>query len=290
MTYLYTPEEARPIANVVFKFMQSRQFTVSIEKALNDDAPCRTTLIAEKAGLNILFEAQNEVNCDEYLRTLVLWLNNNCHYAELFIVSHRGTNFSGYFFRQLDQAGIGLMIVEDNGKLTIERQPRNPALIVSPAPTLKFGKYKQYVMAFLAKFNQPNSFLSPDTPRKDALRDVCELVEGLTEDVAITAAKKGYLLRDEQTIQQMTWSNRINVLAAPNAYAPNYSPFVTEELKTDLHSFRNGRNLVDHRVRSKREEVQRQQKFQDRMITGVRLVADLVSLKTKIARKKKLSP
>lgn len=274
MTYIYTPEEACSIADIVLKFLQEQKFDVSIEQIVNEDAPCSTTLLAKKGELNILFEAQNEVSCDQSLKELAFWLENRRYYAELFIATHIDATFSGSFLRQLDQAGIGLIMVE-SGEVKIERQPRNPALKVSPEPNLKFGMYKKAVMTCLAKYNKPLSFLTGDNARKDALRDLCELLEGLTEVVTIAAVRKGYLQRSEEIIINMKWSDQINILAAANAYANNEHPFLSEELKTDLHAFRNGRNLVDHKVRSKREEALRQQKFPDRMITGIRLIAEL---------------
>jgi hypothetical protein len=290
MNYIYTPEEARSIANALSKFLKSRGFTVNIDEALNDDAPCSTTLIAKRAELSILFEAQNQVSCEEHLKDLALWLNNHRFYAELFIATHRDMTFSGAFLKQLDQTGIGLILVEDSGSVKIERQPRNPALVVCPEPTFRFGIYKQDVKNILAQFNQYNSFLSADNPRKHALRDMCELVEGLTEEVALAASKKGFLNRSEERITNMKWIDQINALAAQDAYLGGQRPFVQEALKIDLHSFRGARNLVDHNVRSAREEARRQKQFAERMMMGPRLVADLVSIKSIIARKKKLGP
>lgn len=287
MTYIYTPEEALSIADALSKFLKSQGLNVYIDQALSDEAPYITTLIAKKGELNLLFEAQNEVGCDQFLKDLAVWLHSQRHYAELFIATHRDASFSGTFLQQLDQTGIGLILVEGSGKIKIERNPKNPVLIVSAEPSLKFGKYKELVKACLDKFNQPNSFLYPNNVRKDALRDLCELVEGLTEEVALAAARKGYLQRTEDKIREMKWSDQINATAAEDAYIGNHKPFVSEGLKTDLHSFRNGRNIVDHKVRSKREDTQRQQKFPDRMITGIRLVADLVSLKSTISRMKR---
>jgi len=290
MRYIYTPEDARPIANTVAKFMQRKGFSISVEKPLNYDAPCSTTLIATKAGLNILLEARYQVSCEQYMKELSLWLHKHLYYAELFISTHRSNSFSGEFLKDLDRTGIGLILVDDDSTLKIERHPSNPALTVNPSPHLKFGSYVSQVKACLDKFNQPLSFLAETDARKDALRDLCELVEGITEDIAIGAVKKGYLQRDEEHIKQGSWSDQINMLAAASAYKTGHTPFVSDELKTDLHAFRNGRNLVDHKVRSKQDDVRRQQKFPDRMIMGIRLVSDLVSLKSQISRKKRLIP
>jgi hypothetical protein len=290
MNYLYTPEESQSIANALVKYMQGQGFTVDIEKPLHESAPCSTTLFAQKANLNILFEVQKQVHCDRYIKDLALWLLKQGFYAELFIATHNTTNFSGEFLKEIDHAGIGLIIIENEAKVEIVKPPVNPALKINPSPSLKFGSCKEMVKACIDKFGQPISFLSGNDTRKDALRDLCEIVEKLTEDVALAAIRKGYLQRDEDTIKKLKWADKINVISAKEAYATGCTPFVSEELKLDLHAFRNGRNIVDHKVRTKKEDALRQQKFPDRMITGIRLVSDLASIKSSIDRKKKITP
>lgn len=289
MKYIYTPDDAQRIANAVAKFLKRHKYSVYSERPLNNDAPYRTTLLAKRERLSILVEAQRRAAFDTSLQELAVYLLTNGISAELFIATDMDAPLTGTFLRRINQIGIGLMLVDDTSNTIIEREPNNPALKVSLEPTLKFGKHKLSVLSCLAKFNQPNSFLTANNSRKDALRDLCELVESLTEEVALAAAKKGYLDRSEDVIRAMKWSDQINVLGAAGAYAGGHPPFVSEALKTDLHSFRNGRNLVDHKVRSKREEALRQQKFPDRMMTGVRLVADLAYIKSKITRKKRLT-
>ena len=56
---------------------------------------------------------------------------------------------------------------------------------------------------------------------------------------------------------------------------------IEADLKDDLHSFTRGRNLVDHKVKGKRQEEKRQKQFADRMMQGPRLIAELVLLQRK---------
>lgn len=282
MNYIYTPEEARSIADALSKFLKSHGFTVNVDEALNDDAPCSTTLIAKRAELSILFEAQNQVSCEEHLKDLALWLNNHRFYAELFIATHRDMTFSGAFLKQLDQTGIGLILVEDSGNVKIERQPRNPALVVCPEPTLKFGPFQSKVKECIAKFNLPQSFLTPGNPRVDAARDICEIVEGLTEELAVKGVRKKILKLNEKNIKDQDWSGQINTLASRKACLPGKNPIIDNDFKTDLHSFRGMRNLLDHKARSKRKEVERQQQLAERMMMGPRLVAELTAKKRKL--------
>lgn len=283
MKYIYTPEEVRPIADAIFKFMRNHGFDVSIEKPFCNDAPCATTLIATKGSLAILLEAQHRLICDQYIKDLSHWLNSNRHNAELFIIADRNTtSFSGDFLKQLNQTGVGLILVEDDLEPTIERSPKNPALIISPEPTLRFGPYEKEVKSCIAKFNSPCSFLSAHNPRFDAARDMCEIVEGLTEKLAIHAVKKKHLKLTEQNIIDQDWASQINTLGSQNACTPGESPILCDSLKTDLHSFRGIRNFLDHKTRSRTQEIDRQQQLSERMMMGPRLIDRLVKIKRKI--------
>ncbi len=282
MKYIYTPEEALSIADTLLRFLREQKFIVAVEQILHEDAPCNTTLLARKGHLNILLEAQNEACCDSSLKELALWLHNKRVCAELFIATHRTASFSGQFFKDLDQSGIGLILVEDTGNLKIDRHPQNPALIVCPDPTLKFASYKSKVNQCVAKFNLPHSFLTPGNPRMDAARDMCELVEGLTEEVALTGTRKNFIKLTEKNVKDQDWSSQINTLASQRACVSDRNPIIDTTLKTDLHSFRSVRNLLDHKVSTKRKEVERQQQLAERMMMGPRLVATLTAIKQRL--------
>ncbi len=283
MKYIYTPEEVRTIADALFRFMQHQGFNVCIEKPLRDDAPCATTLIATKGSLAILLEAQHRLICDQYIKDLSHWLNSNRLNAELFIIADRNTaSFSGDFLKQLNQTGVGLILVEDDLKPTIERFPKNPALIISPEPTLRFGLYSKKVKSCIAKFNSPCSFLSTNNPRLDAARDMCEIVEGLTEELAIYAVKKKHITLAEKDIMEKDWAGQINTLGSQNVCSPGENAILNDLLKTDLHSFRGIRNLLDHKTRSRTQEIDRQQQLAERMMMGPRLIDRLVKMKRKL--------
>lgn len=286
MEYICTAEEAWPIADAVKKFLQLEKYNVQIEKVITTDVPYRTTLLATRNHYSILVDAQHKPDVDIAVKDLVVWLLSNTRCAELFIATDRAAVFSGKFFRALDNTGIGLMIVEDDGTVIIDRNPKNPALVVNPEPGLKFGKYAKAVGTCLKKFNSPSSLLSGDNYRKDALRDLCEIVEGQTEELAVRLSNKGHLILDEEEIRKRKWNDQINLMASKDAYKPNIKPFITEPLKLDLHSFRDARNKLDHKVRSKRDEIARQQQLPERMMMGSRLVADLSKISASVKRRK----
>jgi hypothetical protein len=240
-------------------------------------------LIATKGSLAILLEAQHRLICDQYIKDLSYWLNSNRHNAELFIIADRNTaSFSGDFLKQLNQTGVGLILVEDDLEPAIERSPKNPALIISPEPTLRFGPYEKEVKSCIAKFNSPCSFLSDYNPRLDAARDMCEIVEGLTEELAIYAVKKKHITLTEKDIMEKDWAGQIDTLRSAKACAPGKSPILDEPLKIDLHSFRGIRNLLDHKTRTRTQEIDRQQQLAERMMMGPRLVDRLVKMKRRI--------
>lgn len=101
----------------------------------------------------------------------------------------------------------------------------------------------------------------------------------ITEELGVTACRKGRLKIPEEPFRNKDWAGQINELARPEAYKSPFTPIVSASLKDDLHSFRGGRNLVDHKTRSLREEKRRQMQFADRMMQGPRLVAELLALK-----------
>lgn len=286
MDYIYTTEEAQPIANYVRLYLEKRKFEVRTEVALNADAPCRTTLLSqERNGLSILVEAQRRPKIDGSLRALASWFQRERSYCELYVATMEDSNFSGIFLQELENLWAGLILVDDNGNITINREPKNPALFISPDPTLKFGVYRDPIRNAKAKFNAPSSILTNSDPRKDGLRDMCEIVEKLTEELALLTMRKGLLNATEKEIEKMKWSNQVDVLSSRKRYTSG-SPIINAQLKRDLDSFTGGRNLFSHKARNRTEEINRQRQAADRMMLGPRLAAQLVSLKSRVNRKR----
>ena len=169
---------------------------------------------------------------------------------------------------------MGLLISDAEGKVHVLEKARNPALQVTPDPTLKYGDCGPEVKQAVEKFNQ--------TDRKDGLRDLCEIVERETEELALRASQRGRLKMDENAIKDMDWSSQINTLASRQCLQPRSRTNVTPPMKDDKHSFTRGRNLVDHKVRGKKENAQRERQFAERMMQGPRLLAELDSLQRKV--------
>lgn len=274
MDFEITPEEARPCAGRLFKHLKRASGRVFIEKPAWDDAPYRTTLLTRSGEDIVLYEVQGNLNFHDRLMNFAQWLHANRKYAELYLVTHANSPTTLVQFNQIKNHGVGLILLTDDEKFDLSLPAKNPALVVTPDPGLKYGELKSEVFACVHKFN--------GGARKDGLRDLCELVERETEKVLLTAARKGWSHLSEATIRSKDWSDQINALATNTIMNGGRNALIDGKLKDDLHSFRGARNLVDHQARTKREDWKRQRQFLERMMMGARLIADLVSLRRKI--------
>lgn len=248
--------------------------TVSVEVAAWQDAPFRSTLVGKLGGLITLVEAQGALNYSKPIKDFVTWIAAKRHYAELNIAVPSDATMQAGVLDELREDGIGLLVVEEEGAVRQSIPPKNPALVVTPDPTLKFGKCRQEVLEAVTKFNDVN--------RKDGLRDMCELVERETEVLAVMAVRKGLLVMSEGVIRGQDWSSQIDTLASARAYNPSHTPIVEAKLKADMHSFRGARNLIDHKARTKRDDKRRQMQFAERMMQGPRLIAEIMTLQRRM--------
>lgn len=274
MKFVVTPEEAQFPALAVAKQFRKRGMTVRSEVEAWSGSPYRTTLVARKSGLCLLVEAQGILNYGKAIKELATWLAAHRHYAELYLATGYEAVFQAGILGEMKRDGVGLLVVDENGVVSESHKARNPALVVTPEPTLRFGDCKLEVLDAVRKFN--------DVDRKDGLRDMCEVVERETEELALRAVRKGLLTMDEAAIEAKDWSSQIDTLASKNAYVTGKTPIVSATLKNDLHSFRGARNLVDHKVKGKRDDSNRQKQFAERMMQGPRLTAELLSLQRKL--------
>jgi hypothetical protein len=275
MRFSFTPEEAQAIAIAVAKHFMKANGKPRIEAPAWDGAPYRTTLLFVNGQLQVLIDCQDGPSYTTGLKELAVQLAANRQYAELYIATRDEAVLSGEMLQALRKDGVGLLLVAESGAVSTHSTARNAALVVSPDPTLALGDCKQEVQAALRKFN--------DVDRKDGLRDMCEVVEGETKRLALKASRKGVVTVTEQALEGMDWSNQINCLASAKCQASGRQVLIDDKLKNDFHSFRGARNLVDHPAKGKRQEAKRQRQFAERMVQGPRLVAELVSLRRKLA-------
>jgi hypothetical protein len=274
MNFADIPEEALLVAQAVVKHLERQKWRVKVLRSPWEEARYRPSLLAEKSGCYRLVETQGTLDYHKALKEYAAWLAANRHYAQLYLATNADANTQAGVLAALRRDGVGLWVVDDNKKILESIAARNPALVVTPDPNLKCGACHSEVRAAVGKFNEIN--------RKDGLRDICEIVERETENLALIGVRKGLLKMNEAAIKGMDWSQQINALASANAHNPGKNTIVEDGFKNDLHSFRGARNLIDHKVSTKREDKKRELQFQERMMQGPRLVAELQSLKRKI--------
>lgn len=269
----FTPEDAQPIAIAVAKQLRRQRMNPQFEVAPFPGAPYRPTITASESGKKLLIEAQFTFDFHRELIDLATWMMTQRHYGELLIATTPAASITPGILNDLRELGVGVLLVAGD-KVEEFQAARNPALIVNPDPTLKFGPCKTEVETILRKFNYVN--------RKDGLRDMCEVVERETEVLLKVAIKKNLITIPLTSVAQKDWSEQIDTLGSAAASQAG-AAVVEDKLKTDLHSFRGARNLLGHKITKKRDELKRQRQFAERMAQGPRLLAELLSLRRKIS-------
>jgi hypothetical protein len=272
--FVLTPEEAQSTAQAIVDYLESEKHKVTIEVSVHDDIPFRPTVSAIKGGMSTYVEAQSVASYTQGVKDLVHRARMEKLYCEIYIAVSMSTSLSGHFLSELSREGVGLMLIDAQGTVSIDRVAANPALQVSPDPTLKLGRLKTRVRDAVKRFNTGE--------RKAALQDMCEIVEVETGKLVKRLAKKSWISASEEEVEKMNWASRIDTAAATKAYTNSRKPIVDDKLKQDLHSFRGARNLIDHSPVNKAAEKKRQTQFVERMHMGPRLAGDLLSLQAKV--------
>jgi hypothetical protein len=272
--FVLTPEEAQSTAQAVIVHFESAKYKVAVEASVRSDIPFRPTISATKAGMSVYVEAQHAPSYTQGVRDLVHRASVERLNCEIYVAVSFETSLSGQLLHDLSREGVGLMLVDGQGVVSIHRQASNPALQVSPDPSLKLGRLKTRVRDAVKRFNGGE--------RKGALQEMCEIVEGETGTLVRKLAKKTWISKSEADVDKIDWSGRINLAASPNAYCSGRSPVVDDKMKTDLHSFRGARNLMDHPPKTAAEDRKRQTQFAERMLMGPRLAADLLAIQSKV--------
>lgn len=270
MEFQDTPREVKPIAEHAATYLEGDGYSVSPEKPVDSDAPFRTTIYAKKGQELMLVEAQRNLRYDASIKELALWLDQNRHFARLYIATGDDIDIPGRTLKQLKKDGVGLLMFDENGNSHEVQRARNYALIVPPVPNAALGNLKRRVCRLCERFNGGD--------RKDALRDLFELVEGETDKLALKAVVKGWLVIDSAKIEKIDWSGKINALASIQQYNAGFSILIDSNLKDDLQSFRGARNLYDHPLKTIQAQNRRELQAQERMIQGPRLLAELLAL------------
>ncbi|HSS42062.1 MAG TPA: hypothetical protein VLK37_05850 [Solirubrobacterales bacterium] len=267
MKFTLTPDEAQAIAEAVHADLKRKHFAVEIEQPLTDDAPI-PTLLAERSGLSVAVEAQRKPKLTPSIRELAVWTIRERKYSQVYVATDIDATLSARVLKDFKSLGVGLLVVDGN-EVEITHQAQIPALVVTPDPNLKLGRCKTEVHALVKQFNEVD--------RKAALREMCDLVERETDKLCRKLASKAWFDLESSAVDAMDWSEQINISASKKRYTDGREPVIGSALKTDLDSFRSARNLVNHKVKNKKEKQKLELQFVERMMMGPRLTHELLA-------------
>ncbi len=274
MEFTFTPDAAQSVATAVARNLQIAGFHVAPEEAVAPEAPFRTTLLAKKSGTAILVECQGEASYEPHLQKLAGWIAIRRLDAEMYLAVRAEANISGSLIQRLQADGVGLIFVDINDKVGISFRGMNHALVITPAAGLALGKLKREIDDSVQRYNTGD--------RRQAVKDLTELVERETQALVMRAARKGWITKTEKEVEAMSWSAQIDVAAGKASCAKGRAPVIDPSMKADAHSFRSGRNLITHKVKNKWGDSRRERQFAERMLMGTRLAAELLSLQRKV--------
>ena len=274
MDFELTPEEAQSTARAVVDHFSAESHTVKIEAAVDKEVQFRPAVSATKHGMTTYVEAQSVPSYTPGVKELVHWMSVRRVNCEVLIAVPVDASLSGRFLTFLKRDGVGLMLVDEQGGVATHHPARNPALMITPDPTLKLGRLGAAVREAVRQFNEVD--------RKAALQTMCEIVEGETERLLKRLVRKAWIKKAEAQVTAMNWAAQIDVAAAKDVYTQGRNPLVDDKTKSDLHSFRGARNLIDHKTTSKKAERKRQSQFAERMLMGPRLAAELLALQRRV--------
>lgn len=275
MDFLLTPEEARSTAEAVARYLNDEKFKkIQAEQSVDSAVSFRPTLSAKKGNRLIYVEAQHAPAYTAGVKELVHWVSVHRVNCVVYVAVSTDASLPAGALAEMKRDGVGLIMVDDNGDVSIHLEARNPALVVTPDPDLKLGARASVIRQAVEKFNKVD--------RKGGLQWMCEIVEGETGHLIRKLAVKLWIDKTEAQVLTMNWATQINVSASPDRYINGKSPVVDEKFKADLHSFRGARNLIDHPVTTQAAEQKRQSQFAERMLMGPRLVAELRATKARV--------
>jgi hypothetical protein len=178
------------------------------------------------------------------------------------------------FLQKSTSYGVGLLLVSD-GAVEESKQGVRCSLRFSVPAGRSFGRYKSRVDEAVKKFNRGDNI--------DGLRDLTETVEAATNDLAIRACSLGLVVPTLEEIEEMDFEQKINLMGAPEWRGRAQKRFLEEDLKDDLKSFKNARNL-GHHPRNRQEQQKLERQYMERMEGGVRLVREIIGRQPRESR------
>lgn len=251
-------------------------YTVTQLASVHEFNTYRPHIICKKKYETIVIELREKCNIEKHFENFIDKSNANrvaikIYYAVPEYIDGEET-FIGHAQRAtLIKLGIGLLVVKDDditediGTISCNRR-----FALEPGSTL--GKYSNKINIIIEDYNRGNCL--------DAVRDLCEEVEGATVQLALKAAKKGKISATTTEINEneFDWAGLIDGLSLKVWKGNEQTQIIKDKkLRNSLHSFRDKRNLSDHHKTPKQLRDLEQQ-YPEAMLQGIRLLRELIKL------------
>lgn len=269
------PSPLGSTAKELRKHFKKRGYSVSESTGIDETNRYKAHLVFKKVYETIAVEIRQKCDIQHPFLNFVQACQANrvavkIYFAVPEIVEGEETTISHTQMSALRTAGIGLFVVNDSGvREEIGTVPCNRRIALEPGGSL--GKYATKVNEITRSYNLGDCL--------DAIRDLSEEVEDATTLLCAKAAKKGKINIAEADVLStgFNWEDKINVLAASNYRGAQQTRFLDQPTSQDLKSFKDTRNLSDHR-KTVKDKRRLEAQYPDKVLQGVRLLRELVKL------------
>jgi hypothetical protein len=262
-------------AKVLMRHFQKRGYRIYEDQAIDQTYPYKVHLVFKRGYETLAVEMRQK--CDiqpPFLRFVQACQANRVpskvYFAVPELLDEEETGITHAQNQELRRAGIGLMVV-GNGtvRMDVGTIACNRRIGLEPGGTL--SKHSRRVEEVISDYNLGQCL--------DAVRDLSEEVEDATTMLCAKAARKGKINITEAEVlaPEFSWEDKINILSADKYRNTPQRRFLDPPLSRDLKSFKDVRNLSDHRKTAK-ETRKLESQYPDKMLQGIRLLRDLVRL------------
>jgi len=274
------PSKLWRTAERLISYYRDNGYTVVQLQSVHEFNGYRPHIICRKKYETIVFELREKCNVEKPFENFVDKSQANriaikIYYAVPEFIDETETSIGHAQRHILKRLGIGLLVVresdvsEDIGTISCNRR-----FALEPGTSL--GKYTKKIDEIIDDYNHGNCL--------NAIRDLCEEVEGATVSLALKAAKKTKISAtvDEINDNEFDWANLIDGLSMKVWRGTTQTQIIRDKkLRNSLHNFRDKRNLSDHHKTSKQlRDLELQ--YPEAMLQGIRLLRELIILNNRL--------
>lgn len=269
------PSPLGSAAKALKKHFTKKGYSISDGVSIDQSNRYRVHFVFKKGYETIAVEVRHKCDIQSPFLHFVQSCQANRIAVKIFFavpetVEGEETTISHAQMSALRSAGIGLLVVTDHDiREEIGTVPCNRRVALDPGGSL--GKHAKKTDEIMKDYNLGKCL--------DAIRDLGEEVEDATTILCAKAARKGKLsiTQAEVSSPDFTWENKINVLSTDKYKNVSQTRYLDASTSLDLKSFKDTRNMSDHRKTAK-EKRKLEAQYPDKILQGVRLLRELVRL------------